>query len=188
MKDGLPKPNTIPSTLIALLFVLLGRPVSGDQPYLSEVRLFALDFCPTNWLEADGRELSVSEHMELFATWGNSYGGDGIMTLALPDLRGRVPLGVGAGPGLSRNRQGQKGGLENVALDPQQLPQHGHVVTGNEGPGSSKAALAAGTEDEGEVVAGPVQESGADRPHGNRPPYLAMRYCVAVKGEFPTRY
>lgn len=176
------------SSLLVVASLLCGHAARGDEPYVSEVRLFAFDFCPAGWLEADGRVLPVAEYMELFATWGNSYGGDGRLTLALPDLRGRVPLGVGEGPGLSSNRQGRRGGSESVMLNTRWLPQHNHAVTGNEGPGNSNVTLATGTEDESEALDQPVRQSGEARLHENRPPYLAMRYCVAVRGYFPTRY
>lgn len=97
---------------------------------LGEIRLFAGNFAPAGWLECDGRTLSIPSNNALFAVLGKTYGGDGSTTFALPDLRGRSPLGIGQGEGLSRVDQGEKGGSEKgqttTTLRASQIPAHPH--------------------------------------------------------------
>ena len=81
-----------------------------SEPLLGEIKLFAGNFDPPGWLRCDGRLLAIRDHTSLFEILGNSYGGDGRNTFAIPDLRGRVPMGSGAGPGLTNRKLGQKVG------------------------------------------------------------------------------
>jgi len=99
--------------------------------YLGEVRIFAGNYAPEGWQFCNGQSLSVSEYQALYSLIGTTYGGDGVNTFALPDLRGRVPVGVGSGPGLTPRVLGQSGGSEEVALVESQIPAHGHNLTVN---------------------------------------------------------
>lgn len=92
--------------------------------------MFAGNFAPRDWAFCDGRLLSIAEYEALFVILGTTYGGDGVTTFAVPDLRGRRPLHWGQGPGLSNYVQGQNGGVESVTLTTQQMPAHSHGVTG----------------------------------------------------------
>lgn len=92
--------------------------------------MFAGNFAPRDWAFCDGRLLSIAENDALFVILGTTYGGDGVTTFGLPDLRGRRPLHWGQGPGLSSYVQGQQGGTENVTLLTTQMPAHTHVITG----------------------------------------------------------
>ena len=187
MKSGFLKPDSMMVALIAFSSLTMSLPVRAQDPYVGEIRMFGFSFCPATWLEADGRLLSVNEFMELYALYGNTYGGNGRTNFALPDLRGRVPIGEGRAPGLSPYRQGDKGGQETVVLSVQQMPAHNHGVMGNQGTGENKQAVSIGGEEGGEVLDQPVQKSGEAYPHENRPPFLVMRYCVATRGTFPPR-
>jgi microcystin-dependent protein len=100
----------------------------GSEPFLGEISLFAGTFAPRGWAFCDGQVLAISQNDALFSLLGTTYGGDGRTTFALPDLRGRVPVHPGTGPGLATWRLGQKGGLESVTLTVDELPSHNHVV------------------------------------------------------------
>lgn len=96
------------------------------DPYIGQINMIAFGYAPRGWALCDGQLLSIAEHSALFALLGTRYGGDGRSTFALPDLRGRVPLHPGNGPGLSTYTLGQMGGVEHVVLHQSQLAQHHH--------------------------------------------------------------
>src|SRR6266568_7692053 len=100
------------------------------QPFLGQVQPYGFGFAPRNWALCNGQILSIAQNTALFALLGTMYGGNGQTTFALPDLRGRVPIHMGQGPGLSSYVEGQVGGTENVTLLADQLPPHGHTVAG----------------------------------------------------------
>jgi len=175
---------TIFTTFSLLMFNPTAR---AQEPYMGEIRLVGFQFCPVGWMDADGRLLPISEYNALFSLFGDTYGGNGRTNFALPDLRGRVPIGQGMAPAQSSYRQGQTGGQESVTLTPQQMPAHGHAVTASQGAGENKAAVSLGSEEGEEALTQAVQQSGESQPHENRPPFLVMRYCVAVKGNYPPR-
>ena len=97
------------------------------DPFIADIILFAGNFAPRNWALCQGQFLAISSNQSLFSILGTTYGGDGRTTFALPDLRSRVPIGTGQGPGLSNRQLGSKGGLENVGLTQAQMPSHTHV-------------------------------------------------------------
>ncbi len=101
----------------------------GAEPFLGEIQMFAGDFAPRNWHFCDGATLSISQFQELYSIIGTTYGGDGQTTFALPDLRGRVALAPGTGPGLTSRREGQRGGVQEVVLELADLPTHSHQAT-----------------------------------------------------------
>lgn len=94
----------------------ISKNTAGAEPLLGEIILFAGNFAPRGWAFCDGQLLAVSNYSALFSLLGTTYGGDGRTTFALPDLRGRVPVHAGRGPGLPNMNQGQKGGAEEVKL------------------------------------------------------------------------
>ena len=96
---------------------------------IGEIRMFAGNFAPRSWAFCEGQLLPVAQNTALFSIIGITYGGDGRTTFALPDLRGRVPIGSGSGPGLSTYREGQKTGVETTTLTSRNLPPHHHMVT-----------------------------------------------------------
>ncbi|MDQ5929487.1 MAG: hypothetical protein QG594_1266 [Bacteroidota bacterium] len=116
----------IKKTFILLMFLLASKFAYSQQPYVGEVRLFAGNFAPNGWFFCDGQLLPISEYDTLFMLIGTTYGGDGQTTFALPDLRGRVPIGMGQGPGLSNRILGEKAGQETITLTTANMPQHNH--------------------------------------------------------------
>ena len=181
---------------------------NAQEQMISEVRLMATNFCPRGWAPADGQILAIANHETLFSLLGTMYGGDGRTTFALPDLRGRVPISVGVGPGLSDRRMGQKGGSENVTLNQAQLPSHTHGAAGqvmatttpanSPNPAGNRPALATSGaiySDDGsgsaamasDSVSVTVQPTGGGTAVPNMQPFLTMRYCIAMIGIYPSR-
>lgn len=136
----------------------------GGSAYIGQVGVFAGNFEP-GWMFADGRLLSISEYDALFALIGTTYGGDGMTTFALPDLRGRAARGTGQAPGLSSVLLGDRGGMETTTLTTSQLPGHDHDLPGGGTTGSTGG---------GQLV-------------GNEQPYLGLNYAIALQGVFPSR-
>lgn len=145
--------------------------------------------------------MAISQNQALFALLGTFYGGNGTSTFALPDLQGRVAIGMGQGAGLSPYIIGESGGSETVTLNVNQLPSHNHLVNcvnakGNEpGPGGNLWAQdAAGVTAEysnaalnGQMAASAIAQTGGSQPVSIIQPFLALTYCIALEGIFPAR-
>ena len=118
------------------------------EAFLGEIRMFGGNFAPVGWAFCQGQLLPISQNTALFSLLGTTYGGDGVQTFALPDLQGRVPLGMGQGPGLSPYVEGQTGGAESFTLTTQQMPAHSHAVaaTGSQSTTDPKGAVPANTQ------------------------------------------
>lgn len=173
------------------------------EPYLGEIRLFPYNFEPYAWMRCDGRLLPIAENDALYALLGTTYGGDGITTFGLPDLGGRVPVHCFQGPGLSNYVLGQKGGTESVTLTTQQIPAHTHTMVATTaaatattpGPGLLPGAVSGDTfyvnTTSGNNVAAMSPQSllpsGGNQPHENTMPTIAMTYCIAIYGIFPSQ-
>ncbi|MEZ4959287.1 MAG: tail fiber protein [Saprospiraceae bacterium] len=171
------------------------------EPFIGEIKLFAGNFAPRGWAFCDGQLLPISQNTALFSILGTTYGGDGRTTFALPDMRGRVPLHQGTGPGLSDYSLGQRGGTESVTLTVLELPPHSHSLNANkqngdtsDTPGSSLADTKGSDRDymkSGEVdiqmSAKSIGSTGGGMPHENRQPYLAINYIIAMQGVYPSR-
>lgn len=99
-----------------------------SEPFISEIKLWPGNYEPRGWAFCDGRTMSIMDNQALYSLLGNAYGGDGRTTFALPDLRGRVPIGEGIGPGLTRRYLGSRGGTETVPLVVGNLPEHTHIA------------------------------------------------------------
>lgn len=163
--------------------------------FIGEVKMFAGNFPPRDWAFCDGQILSINENQELFSLLGTAYGGDGRVTFALPDLRGRMPLHVGAsmGPGLSRYREGQHGGAEAVKLTETELPPHSHRVTIKASPSGSavsgdNVANGEGDESNSRDVEVTTDSVGDNQPHNNMPPYTAINFIICLRGAaYPPR-
>ncbi len=185
--------------------VLLGRArparaaTQDTSPFVGELMLFAGNFAPVGWAICDGSLLPISQYTALFSLLGTFYGGDGISTFALPNLQGRMAIGVGTGPGLSTRVQGEVGGEENHTLITTEMPAHSHAAFGdaNDGTSESPAGLnparnPAGVPQYGAgtgatLAATHIGATGGGQPHNNMPPYLALTYCIAITGIYPTR-
>jgi len=176
------------------------------DPFIGEIRIFAGNFAPRDWALCDGRSLPVNQYQALFALLGTIYGGDGKTNFKLPDLRGRVPVGMGAGPGLSNYNEGQQGGSENVTLSTTQIPSHTHdfSLNGNSAAGNKTSPIGnypATINDNGQGfgLSGYSDTSngvmhketstvaGGNQPHSNIQPYLSINFIIALQGIFPTR-
>jgi microcystin-dependent protein len=167
-----------------------------SDPFIAEVRPVGFNFAPRGWFPCDGRLLPIASYQALFAILGTTYGGDGVGSFALPDLRGRVP----AHPGTSLvTAPGQKGGAENVTLTVNQMPSHAHTFSGSLQQGASTApignVLAAKARRGVDLFASPPpnvsinsQDAvGNSVPHDNLQPYLVVNYIIAYLGIFPVR-
>ncbi len=163
---------------------------AGDSPFIGELMLFAGNFCPRGWLTTDGHLLPISSNQALFSLLGTMYGGDGRTTFAVPDLRGRAPIGRGTGAGLSNIAQGKTGGSEMQALSAQNLPSHHHSV------GTKETLVGVGTENvtglKSDVFStsttyGSTEIAGQNQAFSVRDPYLGMNWCISTTGTFPSR-
>lgn len=172
---------------------------AGFEPFIGEIMLFAGNFPPQGYADCNGQLMSIAQNTALFSILGTMYGGNGMSTFGLPDLRGRVPIHVGQGPGLSDYNQGQTGGVESVTLLETQMPAHTHAARADVGNGTTSspngalpARDPAGTPAYGAATTGALSPSaiaitGGNQPHENRPPFLGIRYCIALEGIFPPR-
>src|SRR5210317_2190722 len=105
-----------------------------SEPFLAEVKIVGFDFPPRGWAQCDGQLLPINQNQSLYSLLGTTYGGDGRTTFALPDLRGRMPVHPGNGPGLSDRRLGEKGGAEDATLTVAEIPSHNHQLKGVDEP------------------------------------------------------
>lgn len=170
------------------------------EPFLGMISLFGFNFAPSGWAFCNGQLLSIAQNNALFALLGTIYGGDGRTTFGLPDLRGRVPIHFGQGPGLSSYSQGQVAGAETTTLILNNLPAHNHPLNAVSQGGDTSAPAGAflcdtGTLDRdyrsggtGVIMnAGAIGNTGNSQPISIIQPYLAVNYCIALQGIFPSR-
>jgi microcystin-dependent protein len=191
--------------VLIILFVLIScyaLPQSanaGPEPFLGEIIIFAGNFAPRGWAFCDGQLLPIAQNSALFSLLGTTYGGDGRTTFALPDLRGRVPLHPGIGPGLSSYSLGQRGGVENNLLTVNQMPAHNHDLKGSSDlasatspagslPGAtSRTRLYSPSGSNVDMATDAISEVGGTEAVENRQPYLGVNYIIAIRGSFPSR-
>jgi microcystin-dependent protein len=170
-----------------------------SEPFIAEVRIFAGNFAPRGWAFCNGQLLPISQNTALFSIIGTTYGGDGRTTTGLPNLQGRAPMHPGQGPGLTRRRLGETGGVSEVALIPAQMPSHNHVIQGSnqaESTGDPSGASLADTSplqnyapllDQETLASDALANAGAGQAHTNSQPYLGLAFIIAMVGVFPTR-
>ena len=171
-----------------------------SEPFVGEIKMFAGNFAPRSWAFCDGQLLSVNQNDALFSLLGTIYGGDGRTTFGLPDLRGRVPVHLGQGPGLSDRRIGAKSGAESVAVTADQLPVHAHAVQGSSdfgadtSPANNVLGTAAGSNlynaaDSSPVAMDPAASlaTGNGQAHANVMPFLCLHFIIALFGIYPSR-
>jgi microcystin-dependent protein len=173
------------------------RKPTMSEPFIAEVKIFAGNFAPRSWAFCDGQLLPIAQNQALFSLVGTIYGGDGRTTFALPDLRGRVPVHPGRGPGLTDYQLGERGGAETVTLTTNQMPQHTHSVScsandatlglpaGNF-PATTGDNVYSQTSD-ATMNSGMLSSVGGSQPHENRQPYLAINFVIALQGIYPSR-
>ena len=169
-----------------------------SEPFLSEIRMMGFEFAPRGWARCDGAVLSIAQQSALYALLGTQYGGDGRTTFALPDLRGRVPVGVN--PRGGGYFQGAKGGREQVSLLSENLPPHTHTLMASSAAASAtspeNAVLAtapagrapyAAPENLTAMSAQSVGGRGQGQDHNNVQPTQVVNFCIATAGVFPSR-
>ena len=170
------------------------------QPYVGEIRMFAGNFAPAGWMFCEGQLLPISENETLFQLIGTTYGGDGQSTFALPDLRGRLPIHQGSGPGLSIRQIGESGGAEEVTLTAAQMPAHNHPLLGDQrqcqrqrsgwqragGDQRLQARLLRRTSRRWRWRAQSGGPTGGSQPHTNFQPYLCVDFIISLFGIFPS--
>jgi microcystin-dependent protein len=169
-----------------------------SNPFIGEIRMFGGNFAPRGWAFCNGQLLAIAQNDALFALIGTTYGGDGQTTFALPDLRGRIPVHAGQGPGLSSYQLGQQAGTETVTLTQQQMPAHTHTAqaqsgAGNQaGPGGGVWASSAQNQfsanpPNAAMNAAAIGSAGGSQPHENMAPYQVVSFIIALEGIFPSR-
>jgi microcystin-dependent protein len=188
----------------------------GDT-FVGQILVFPFNFAPQGFAMCQGQLIPIASNTALFSLLGTTYGGNGVTTFALPDLRGRVPLKFGQGPGLSLYVEGEVGGAETVTLATTEMPAHAHAVDVSGLTAAPKCTIAvanratpfgsvpafdsgaavtyssAGADSDmgaGAIVMGgtlTAATAGASQPHGNRQPSLALNFCIALQGVFPSR-
>lgn len=164
-----------------------------SEPFLAEIRIVGFNFAPRGWAFCDGQILPINQNQSLYSLLGTTYGGDGRTSFALPDLRGRTPFHVGDGVTL-----GQKKGEETHTLSADQMPQHDHTLKASSTAGAqpiangnvlarSASQIYLNPTNLGAMQATSVTNVGAGQTHENMSPYLAVNFCIALKGLFPSR-
>jgi microcystin-dependent protein len=172
----------------------------ADQ-FLGEIRVFPYDFAPYQWQFCNGQLLPISQYAALFSLLGTAFGGNGTSVFGLPNLQGRVPVGIGTGPGLSPYDMGQVAGDVAVTLTNQTLPNHNHVLMADtlDSPDSTVPTNASLTTSSitnmysnqtSPIMAMAPQALvpvGAGVAHNNMMPYLTLNFCISLVGIYPTR-
>jgi microcystin-dependent protein len=165
-----------------------------SEPFLGEIRMVGFNFAPQGWALCNGQILSIAQNTALFSLVGTFYGGDGVQTFALPDLRSRIPVHQGSGFVI-----GQPGGVENVTLTQAQIPSHAHSAQCNTGATQTTTSPAGAVwlnynqnqyttqATPATMNAGAVANAGGNQPHNNLMPYLAVNFVIALTGIFPSR-
>lgn len=162
------------------------------EPFLSEIRLMSFVFAPKGWALCNGQLLPINQNQALFSLLGTTFGGDGRVNFALPDLRGRVPLHVGSGHTL-----GERGGEQAHTLSIAELPTHTHTVNSSANAGTvgtasgnlyAKSLSAAYNAPENLTALSPdaLTNVGGSQAHLNMQPFLTLSFCIALQGIFPS--
>lgn len=175
-------------------------------PFIAEIRTFSFNFPPKGWAMCNGQILSIQQNQALFALVGTTYGGNGVTTFQLPDLRGRTPIHNGQGPGLPFVNLGQVGGEENHTLLATEMPTHNHSFTASTSAATKRLVAggifaddvdtqqvdyfaAANAPNSSYVNLNPLSMSnaGGSQAHNNMQPYQVLNICIALQGVFPSR-
>lgn len=172
-----------------------------SEPFIGQIMAVGFNFAPRGWAMCNGQLLPISQNDALFALIGTTYGGDGVTTFALPDLRSRIAIHQGQGPGLTNRPIGQASGTETVTLVANQMPSHTHPVSATAvnadkptpanniwatEPTTSTLFYGAGPTDS-TMNPQTISAAGGNQPHDNLMPYLTMTYVIALVGIFPSQ-
>lgn len=193
------KKNYLILVFVFFTFLNTTKVSAQTEPLLGQISIFAGNFAPSGWAFCNGQLMSIQQNVALFAILGTTYGGDGVTTFALPDLRGRVPLGPGQGPGLSNKYLGEMNGSEYVTLTIANLPSHNHQLKASTVAGTSNLPTSnfnantsvldkeyAGSTDTVMNTAA-IGNTGSNAPVPIQQPYLSINFIIAVQGVFPSR-
>jgi microcystin-dependent protein len=162
------------------------------EPFLSEVRIMSFVFAPKGWALCNGQLLPINQNQALFSLLGTTFGGDGRVNFALPDLRGRTPIHVGSGHTL-----GERGGEQAHTLSIAEIPTHTHVVnassTATGGVATPNGNFLGGANNAYHTPsslvsmnAGTITAVGGSQAHLNLQPFLTLSFCIALQGIFPS--
>jgi microcystin-dependent protein len=194
--------NILRTTLLAASIACTGfgsGAMAQATPTMGDIIVVGFNFCPRAYMDANGQLLAIAQYQSLFSLYGTTYGGDGRTTFALPDLRSRVAVSRGAGPGLPIYTQGERYGSETVTLNATNLATHNHVAAGTHEPpneeapaGNTLASFPAGNvytpaAPDLPMANGMIANTGGNLPVNIEAPTLTLRYCVAVEGLYPSR-
>lgn len=175
----------------------------ATSPFIAEIRVFGGNFAPRGWAFCAGQIIAIQQNTALFSLLGTTYGGNGSSTFGLPNLRDRVAIGAGQGPGLTPRTIGEVGGVAAVTLSATQMPQHTHTPQGSSSAGTSAdpsnavwaasvggrtpPPLYANTAPATAMATAAVAQAGGDQPHQNLQPVLGLNYIIALQGIYPPR-
>lgn len=175
----------------------------ATSPFVAEIRLFGGNFAPRGWAFCAGQILAIQQNTALFSLLGTTYGGNGTSTFGLPNLRDRIAIGAGQGPGLSPRSIGETGGVSSVTLATTQMPQHTHAPQGSASAGTSAdpgnavwaanvggrtpPPLYANTAPGTAMATAALAQAGGNQSHENLQPVLGMNYIIALQGLYPAR-
>ena len=170
-----------------------------SEPFISQIQTFGFNYAPPGWAMCHGQLLEITKYQALFSLIGTTYGGDGRTTFGLPDLRGRLALHQGNGPGLTPRIIGQKGGAESITLTKETIPPHTHSMHARGEPATSRKPS-------GNLLGGPPQgpiyragntdatlssesigQTGGSQAFTNMKPFLGITWCICLQGEYPSR-
>jgi microcystin-dependent protein len=167
-----------------------------SDPYIGQIMLASFGYAPKYWAQCNGATMPISQYQALFSLLGTYYGGDGVTTFKLPDLRSRTPIGIS-----NTLPIGQAGGVENVTLLATQIPQHvhgaGYATQNGSGrnptnalygdTGASAPIYAAASGAQVPLNQATVGNTSANQPHPNLQPYSVLNFCIALSGIYPSR-
>ncbi|KOR43920.1 phage tail protein [Xanthomonas oryzae] len=171
-----------------------------STPFIGEIRMFGFGRTPQGWQACDGTLLQIADYEPLYVLLGTAYGGNGTSTFAVPDLRGRLPIHQGQGPGLSNYVLAQSAGTETVTLTDLQMPTHTHTAQATTAaatapapaglvPGAVNGSVFYASDVTGASVVAMSGQScsyaGGNQAHDNTMPTLTVQYCIATIGIFP---
>jgi microcystin-dependent protein len=164
-----------------------------STPYMSEIKIMSFNFPPKGWAQCNGQFLPIAQNQALFSLLGTTYGGNGQTTFALPDMRGNVPMHMGNG-----FTEGQRGGEASHTLTQAEMPQHVHTAQASSASAGNVVAptgallgsplnLTYAPTANVAMQAATIGNAGGSQPHENMQPYLALNFCIALQGIFPSR-
>jgi microcystin-dependent protein len=182
------------------------------SPFIGEIEIFGFTFAPKGWAVCAGQTMSIAQNQALFSLLGITFGGNGTTTFNLPDLRGRLPMGQGTGNGLTPRTVGDSAGAETWSLVSSNIPPHRHslmvatknnIATNADTPSANVVlATTTGKNEQGQTITVNIYATDANpsqaldptaisqtggQPHDNRMPYLALNFCIALNGIYPSR-